>query len=288
MSTGLNSTDYPKGYTPTPESEDPLFRVALPRFEGPLDLLLFLIKKHELDLLDLPMTVITERYLAHLDLMNELNIDFAADFLQMAAELIYLKSRMLVPQPEEAGEDGDESLDPRADLIRRLLEYQKYKEAGEQLKDREVLGRDVFVRPNPVDPSLLPTETPLGEVPLYRLVEALDRVLQKAKVELKHEVVMETLSVADKLQKLIERLSNEPVISFFSLFNPDMGRREIIATFLAILEIGKMKLARLQQLDVEDDIILRAMTDNLKAFANESQGALPGTTPLAEAVDYRG
>lgn len=276
--------DYPKGYTPTPESEDPLFRVELPDFEGPLDLLLFLIKKHEMNILDLPVSLITERYLAHLNLLTELNIDFAADFLQMAAELTYIKSRMLVPQPQEAGDD-DEPLDPRGDLIRRLLEFQKYKEAGEQLKQREVLGRDVFVRPVPVDPSLLPTETELGEVPLYRLVEALDRVLQKAKVELKHEVVMETLSVADKLQKLIERLGHEPVISFFSLFEEGMSRREIIAVFLSILEVGKMKLARLQQIDIEDDIILRAIPENIKAFHEESARGLDAAG--IAAVDYR-
>ena len=275
--------DYPKGYTPTPESEDPLFRVALPAFEGPLDLLLFLIKKHEMDILDLPVATITQRYLQHLELMTELNIDFAADFLQMASELIYLKSRLLVPQPQEAGDEIDENFDPRADLIRRLLEYQKYKEAGEQLKQREVLGRDVFVRAVPVDPSLIPTDNELGEVPLYKLVEALDRVLAKAKVEIKHEVMLETLSVADKLQHLIDRLTLEPVISFFSLFEGAKTRREIIATFLAILEIGKMKLARLQQLDADDDILLRAVPEHLKAFNDQAAAVLNG-----EVIDYRG
>jgi segregation and condensation protein A len=280
--TEAQTTDYPRGFTPTPESENLLFRVATQKFEGPLDLLLFLIKKHDLDIFDIPIALITKGYLEHLDAFEasgwqDVSLDTASGFLALAAELAHIKSRMLVPQPEDVNEDGEE-IDPRADLVRRLLDYQKYKEAGEQLKQREVLGRDVFARHVQVDPSLIPTETPLADVSLFKLVEALDRVFAAAKIELKHEVVLDQLSVADKLHQLIERLGTESVISFFSLFSGLRTRREIIAMFLAVLEVAKMKLVRLQQETAEGDIILRTAEDKLAEFHADN---------AAPTIDYR-
>lgn len=274
--------DYPRGFTPTPESENVLFRVATQKFEGPLDLLLFLIKKHDLDIFDIPIAIIIKGYLAHLDAFEasgwqDVSLDTASGFLALAAELAHIKSRMLVPQPEDVNEDGEE-LDPRADLVRRLLEYQKYKEAGEQLKGREVLGRDVFARGVKVDPSLVPTETALADVSLFKLVEALDRVFANAKIELKHEVVMDQLSVADKLHALIELLGTTRQISFAALFSGMSTRREIIAMFLAVLEVAKLKLVRLQQETPEGDIILRTDEDKLATFHSDN---------AASAIDYR-
>jgi segregation and condensation protein A len=273
----------PTGYTPTPESENPIYRIEMESFEGPLDLLLFLIKKHDIDILNIPIGPITAKYLEHLDAMEaagwqDVSLDSAAGFLALAAELAYIKSRMLVPQPETAAEE--EEGDPRADLVRRLLEYQKYKEAGEALSGRDMLGRDVFLRHVAVDPALIPTETALADVPLFRLVEALDRVLQTTKVELKHEVVLDQLSVADKLNQLIDRLYKEPVISFYALFEGLQTRREIIAMFLAVLEVAKMKLIRLQQETLEGDIVLRAQQDKLLELQAEQKDP-------ANDIDYR-
>ncbi|MEW6778000.1 MAG: segregation/condensation protein A, partial [Bdellovibrionota bacterium] len=130
---------------------DPAYRVELPMFDGPLDLLLYLIRKHKIDIYDIPISLITEKYLAYIDQMKELDVDVASEFLVMAAELIHIKSRMLLPQIEEPGEEGE---DPRAELVRRLLEYQAIKEAAVALADLDLLNRDVFV--HPADRSLLP------------------------------------------------------------------------------------------------------------------------------------
>jgi segregation and condensation protein A len=155
------------------------YSVSLPEFDGPLDLLLSLIQEHELDILDIPIGFIATKYVEYITLMQQLNIDLASEYLVMAATLAHIKSKMLLPAPPEDQEEGDEiDLDPRAELVRRLLEYQKYKHVAEQLANRELLGRDVFVRAagNPIPEG----QAPLAPVTLFKLLEAFKRVLDRA------------------------------------------------------------------------------------------------------------
>ena len=155
------------------------YRIELPEFEGPLDLLLHLCKTHELDILQIPIAFVTEKYLAYLETMQAMSVEIAAEYLVMAATLAHIKSKMLLPAPPPGQEDElqAEEEDPREALIRRLLEYQKYKQAGEDLTSRGVAGRDVFGRGAPIEESVQTGEPPLASVPLFSLVEAFQRVL---------------------------------------------------------------------------------------------------------------
>src|SRR5438067_1290147 len=196
------------------------YSVALDVFEGPLDLLLHLVKKHELSILDIPISFVTEKYLDYLDAMTGLDIDVAGEYLVMAATLCHIKSRELLPSPEpledegEPGDGDDEGVDPRADLIKRLLEYQKYKEAAEQLGGRPVVGRNVWGRGTAtedavaegIDPGAV---APLAGFPVHKLIEAFDRVMQQAKVKVSHEVMIDRLSVSQKIAELTDRLERE-------------------------------------------------------------------------------
>ena len=169
-------------------ADDAAYRVQLPEFEGPLDLLLHLIQQHELDILDIPIAFVTEKYVAYIGLMEDLNIDIASDYLVMAATLAHIKSRMLVPAAPDDEDDGvgDIEEDPRGELVRRLLEYQKYKNAASQLGGRSVLGRDVFLRGVSAPASEGPT--PLAPMGVFRLLDAFQGVLSRAKVNLDHEI----------------------------------------------------------------------------------------------------
>jgi segregation and condensation protein A len=245
---------------------DSSYQVRLDVFEGPLDLLLHLVKKHELDIFDIPISFITQKYLEYLDLMSSLNLDVAGEYLLMAATLAHIKSRELLPsQPAaEAGEQGDfdddgEGGDPRQELIRRLLEYQKYREAADSLGGRPVTGRNVWTRGAPqeealsenVDPGLVP---PLAEVPVMKLIEALDRVLASAKIKISHNVSIDRLSVSERINQIADRLEREGSFTFRSCFRflreevtQEEARHEAVVTFLALLEMAKLGVIRLWQ-----------------------------------------
>ncbi|HTM23528.1 MAG TPA: segregation/condensation protein A, partial [Kofleriaceae bacterium] len=195
-------------------SEATGYKVELEVFEGPLDLLLHLVRKHELDIMDIPIAFVTEKYIEYLDLMTSLNLDVAGEYLLMAATLAHIKSRELLPTPPplEPGEDGEleDEVDPRQELIRRLLEYQKYKEAGEHLGGRPVVGRNVWLRGAPREDAVaegidLDRLAPLADIPVLKLVEALDRVLRSAKVRVTHQVHVDRLSVAERINQLADR-----------------------------------------------------------------------------------
>ena len=203
------------------------YKVALPDFEGPLDLLLHLVKKHELPIVDIPIAFITDQYLKMLDVMRLQNIDVAAEYLLLAATLCHLKSRELVPpDPAEQAlldaEDEEDGVDPRQELIRRLLEYQKYKEAAARLGDRPVMGRNVWTRGASAEDvagmHALPGGAPLAEVPVISLIESLERVLSRAKVQFTHDVVVDRMSITDKINQLVDRLEAEGTFTFESCF----------------------------------------------------------------------
>ena len=250
------------------------FRIALPNFEGPLDLLLHLIREHKLDIFDIPIALVTEKYLDHLKKMREIDLDIAGEFLVMAATLAHIKSRLLLPRQEAVGEVEPEDLgDPRAELVRRLLEYQKYKDAAETLHRQDLLDRDVFARKVSVDRLPIPDdEIGLAELSVYKLIEALDRVLKALDPKDRYEVVRERISISDAIHILVERLRKEPRLSFFSLFEGQRTRQKVISTFLAILEMCKLKLIRVSQEEGQDDIFVSAKGDALNTLTATEVG----------------
>ncbi len=266
------------------------YQVALDVFEGPLDLLLHLVKKHELSILDIPISFVTEKYLDYLDAMAGLDIDVAGEYLLMAATLCHIKSRELLPTQEpledeetEGGEGVAEiEIDPRADLIRRLLEYQKYKEAANQLGDRPVVGRNVWSRGAPTEDAVgegvdLDAIAPLAPFPVHKLIEAFDRVMQQAKVKVAHNVLIDRLSVSQKISELTDRLETEGRFTFTSMFSflrdgversfADI-KHEAVVTFLALLEMAKLRLITVAQPGAavgDEEIVIERAGDDLRA-----------------------
>jgi segregation and condensation protein A len=221
------------------------YTFRLEGFEGPLDLLLHLIQKNELDIFNIPIALVTEQYLEYLQLMKVLNLDVAGEYLLMASTLLHIKSKMLLPKSLE-GEEEEE--DPRAELVRRLLEYQRYKEAAGELEKRPMLDRDVFIRLMATELEEVPEEESI-EVNLFELLEAFRQVLERVRADTVHEVILEHLSVEDKIQEILTLLGRENrSMAFHRLFPEQASRRVVVITLLAILELVKMKRIRIFQL----------------------------------------
>jgi segregation and condensation protein A len=235
----------PKDYIPTAESDHELYRVQVDAFAGPLDLLLFLIRRHALDIFNIPMAFICEKYLHCLKVMQELNLDVAAEFLFTASELLHIKSCMLLPRTN--GEQGEEEgIDPRAELVRRLLEYERFKAAAEQLERRSWLGRDTFTRQAEV-PERIDLNAPLKEVGIFALVEAFDAMFKRQGPEIRHQVVMESVSVSERMRLLVQSLPGQDLMRFEDLLGPLGGRTDVVVTFLALLELTRLQLVGLYQ-----------------------------------------
>ncbi len=227
------------------------YKVKLEVFEGPLDLLLHLIQKNEINIFDIPIALITEQYLDYLRLMKVLNLDIAGEYLLMASTLLHIKSKMLLPNP--SSEDEQEEEDPRAELVRRLLEYQKYKEAALELDKRPRLDRDVFIRLNTEQDLKTPEERLEGN--LFELIEAFRQVLERLKPERFHEVILDPLNVEDRIEEILTILRNENrSLAFHNLIPEGSSLRFVIVTFLAILEMVKMGLIRIFQATVFETI----------------------------------
>jgi segregation and condensation protein A len=227
----------------------PTWSLHLPQFEGPLDLLLHLCQKHELNILDIPVGFVTEKYLEHLAVMELMQLDLAADYLVMAATLAHIKSKMLLPAtPTEEDDDSEfeDEMDPREALIRRLLEYQKYKAAGEDLVARGVAGRDVFVR-GTVTEQALAGEAPLAAIPLFALVDAFQRVLDRTKVKLSHEIVPDRVSITERIAEISDVLAMRHSVTFDEMFENVATKFELVITFLALLEMARLKMTLLRQ-----------------------------------------
>ncbi len=223
-----------------------LYQVHIDNFDGPLDLLLHLIKKNEMDIYDIPIAAITAQYLEILDTMQSLNLDVAGEFLLMAATLVHVKSRLLLPKiVEEEGEDED--VDPRAELVRRLLEYQKYKDVAEELDARPKLNQDVFARFSPEPEVLETTDGGFVEVSLFDLLSALKDVLSQGPDPTFHSVDLEQLSVTDRITVILDRLQGEQSLAFDDLFAAEFHRQDVIVTFLAMLELVRMRMIRFMQ-----------------------------------------
>ena len=219
------------------------YEVKLEIFEGPMDLLLHLIRKHKVDIYDIPLALIMDQYLAYLDMMRSLNIDVAAEFVEMAATLAYIKSRMLVPRI--ASEDEEDEEDPRMELVRPLLEYAKIKEAAQSLAGSLQLDRDVYARHIPAEELWgLNGGEEIAEVGLFELVNALQEVLHRAEPEEFMEMSAETMRLKDRISQLMDILAGVSSITFHELFAGQVRKGEIILTFLAILELMRLQMIR--------------------------------------------
>jgi segregation and condensation protein A len=278
---------------PDPQSPPPdpragiagAYRVRLDLFEGPLDLLLHLIKKNEVDVTDIPVATITEQYLAYLDLLRELSLDIAGEYLVMAATLTLLKSRLLLPSPET---DDDEDADPRADLVRQLLEYQRYREAAAALVERPLLRRDVFIRAASADglPPDLRAAHPV-RVTLWELMEAFRAVLQRARPDPIHRVEAEAVSLRDRIAGVLRTLGVARSATFDSLFGDSPTRGFVIVTFLAVLELAKLGAIEVVQEESLGSILLVLAVENVEDVTidllDEYEGV--GRAPAAEPTE---
>ena len=224
--------------------------VYLDAFEGPLDLLLYLIRRQNLDILDLPLVEITDQYLRHISLMEELQLELASEYLVMAAMLAEIKSRMLLPAPEEEGEEED----PRAELVRRLQEYERFKVVAESLNDLPRLERDVFEFA--LDTRDLSVPRPLPKVGMQDLLMALEAMLLRAQYNVAHQIETESLSVQDRMSEILDRVGSNENCLFTSLFTTQEGRQGMAVSLLAILELLKLGIIDCQQEEYGGPIII--------------------------------
>ncbi len=225
--------------TPTDE-----YRVKLDVFEGPLDLLLYLIRKEEVDIYDIPIERITQQYMAYLDLMRMLDLNIAGEFIVMAATLMMIKSRLLLPVEERAVEEEEDDGDPRWDLVRQLVEYKKFKDAALHLQVLEDQQENIFIRSGEgVELGAVP-EVALHDVSIFDLIAAFNDALSKVQKEELREIFAERFTVGEKIDDLLQQLEREPRLSLTTLFTGMTSRHEVVCTFLAVLELMRLKQLR--------------------------------------------
>lgn len=228
--------------------------VFLEAFEGPLDLLLYLIRRQNLDILDIPIAEITRQYMGYVELMKDLRLELAAEYLVMAAMLAEIKSRMLLPRPPS--DLDDEEHDPRAELVRRLQEYEQFKAAGDELDRLPRVARDLFLATAQVPP--LDVQRRVPDVLLEELLAALAESLDRVKMFSHHQIQREALSVRERMSETLQRLSGRQFLPLSALLRPEEGRAGVVVTFLAILELLKASLIELVQTEPFAPLHLRA------------------------------
>jgi segregation and condensation protein A len=238
------------------------YQIKLEIFEGPMDLLLHLIKKHELDIYSIPIALVTQQYLEYIDLMKSLDMEIAGDFLVMASTLMHIKSRMLLPPPENP-EEGEDGVDPQAELIRRLLEYKSFKEAAASLRDQEETWSQVYTRQAETAPELPAEDEPLlFDFHLFDLLAALKDVMNRVP-DANFEVTAETVSITEKISQILARLEAVDSLLFADLFEGSTSRAQVIGTFLALLELIKTRVVRAVQIEQFGAIrILKSVREN--------------------------
>ncbi len=231
----------------TEQTELP-YQVRIENFEGPLDLLLHLIKKSEINIYDIPIHLIAQQYLVYIEAMEDLNLTVAGEFLVMAATLLQIKSKMLLPVDETAVDEED-GLDPREELVRRLLEYKQFKEAANQLDEHERLWREIYSREQSQPVDLKPDETLMENVSLFDLVDALQGILDRTPGKKFMDILPDNLTVRERMSAILEMLAGQESVYFVELFEPSCHRMVIIVTFLALLELMRLRTARIYQAD---------------------------------------
>jgi segregation and condensation protein A len=233
------------------------YNVKLEIFEGPLDLLLYLIKRDEIDIYEISLERITSQYLEYLQAFKELKIDVAGEFVAMAANLIYLKSRSLLPVDQQPPDEDADEQDPRWDLIRQLIEYKKFKEAAAELNVRALEQERVFAR----EGGAADVEQPLrlGEVGIFQLINAFQSVIKRVEARQNvQEIFGEHFTVSDKIDMILERVANGAALRFSELFGAIVSRVEVVVTFLALLELIRLRQVRAIQKNLFDDIEIAA------------------------------
>ena len=252
------------------------YQIKLEIFEGPMDLLLHLIKKHELDIYSIPIALITQQYLEYIDLMKSLDMEIAGDFLVMASTLTHIKSRMLLP-PAENPEGDEDGVDPRAELIRRLLEYKSFKEAAGSLGDKEETWSQVYTRQAEAAPDLPADDEPLlFDFHLFDLLAALKDIMARVP-DAKFEITAETVSITEKISHILARLETTDSLLFVELFENSTTRRQVIGTFLALLELIKTRVVKAFQIEQFGAIrIMKAVTDTQNRDQDTATGNLFG------------
>lgn len=263
---GQAITEIPKDLYIPPDA----MKVFLEAFEGPLDFLLYLIRKHNIDILDIPIAAVTKQYMEYIDLMSELSLELAAEYLVMAAILAEIKSRMLLPRPAEAENTED---DPRAELVRRLQEYERFKQAAENLEKLPREDRDTFLVQT--DGSHIVVEKPLPRVEMKELLRAFLDVMQRAELNTSHQVHLDALSVREKMTLILDAIQTREHVLFTDLFNVQEGRLGVVVTFLAMLELLKQHMIEFVQAAAFAPIYLKSRS------ADDS--AVPATEELASA-----
>ena len=242
-------TELPKDLYIPPDA----LEVILDAFEGPLDLLLYLIRKQNLDILDIPVAQITDQYIGYINLMTELRLELAAEYLVMAAMLAEIKSRMLLPRPQK---EEEEVGDPRAELVRRLQEYERYRKASDDINSLPRVGRDLLVAVvefHGERPQASPPEVQFGE-----LMRSFKRVLDRAEMNKHHQITRELLSVRERMTSVLAVVNSDKFTSFESLFDTSEGRMGLVVTFMAVLELIKESLLVLQQAEPYAPIHVKA------------------------------
>ena len=236
------------------------YKVKLDIFEGPLDLLLYLIKKSEVNIYDIPIANILDQYLQYLELMKLLDLTIAGEFIVVAATLMQIKSKMLLPVEETSQEELEDELDPRADLVKRLLEYKQFKEAANQLRERETERKEQFIRTQkePIE------DGPYFEANLFDLISAFSKALKEVPKELFYEVIKDEVTVEQKIHDILHYLIERPELVLSELFEKAKNKLEIIAIFLSVLELIRIREIVIFQKRVFSDIVIMRNQERIK------------------------
>ena len=252
---GAPVTELPKDLYIPPQA----LEVFLEAFEGPLDLLLYLIKRQNLDVLNIPIAEITRQYMEYVELMKEMQLELAGEYLVMAAMLAEIKSRMLLPRPVEADSEED---DPRAELVRRLQEYERYKQAAEDIDELPRMGRDTF--PIAIDTPDKKSERPQPHVELRDMLLALTDVMRRSEMFAHHQISREPLSIRERMTQVLSKINPDSFIEFTKLFTVEEGRRGVVVTFMAILELMKQSMIEMIQAEPFGPIHVKAVAASVE------------------------
>ncbi len=254
------------------ESES--YALHLAAYDGPFDLLLTLIRSKEIDIFDIPISELTSAYVETLKSMKRQGIELASEFLLMAATLLQIKSRLLLPRQTEV-EDGEEvDIDPRTALVRQLLEYQAFKEVAVALDENPRLGRDVFIRPGGQDRPPEEGDPELPSIEIYQLARAFRSLMKKQRYQAPHEIYVERITIGERIAQIADRLAAKRRVSFASLCLESYSREEVITTFLALLEMARLKLISVTQRDAGTPVYVEARVDEIDARGEKAAGML--------------
>lgn len=250
------------------------YKIKLEIFEGPLDLLLYLVKKDHLNIYDIPISKVTDQYLAYIELMRMLDLNIAGEFLVMAATLLQIKSKMLLPAEENQLQEIEQ--DPRDELIKRLLEYERFKEIADDLRQKEISQQEVFKRAAPQELGPSPKETAIYfEASIFDLISAFSKALQDVPKEVFYEVIKDEFTIEEKVHQILHLLLVKDSIALSELFQQAKNKIEIVVTFLSILELIRMKEIVARQKELFDEIEITRNKENIVPYGRRPEAKNP-------------